>query len=529
MIEQTKNYIAACYARLSVDDMQDGTSVSIDTQVKILEDYCKENGIAIYDFYCDDGYTGTNFNRPNFQRLLQDAEKRQFNMVVVKDLSRLGREYIGVGQYIEEYFPERNIRFVAIGDDYDSREKKNDLDFIVPMKNLFNQWYPAECSRKVRQALKAKAARGEYIGSHAAYGLQKVKDNIHTLEFDDAVAPNVIRIFTLIAYEGYGYTKIAKTFKKEKILTPSAYRAIKEEKPYDKDPYDWNLATVSAIVHNEIYLGTLVSGRREKLSFKNKKVIKKDRQDCIVVEDIVPALISQTLWDDAHSRIAARKRTTTSGFDNIFAGLIKCDKCGRALGFSSKKDRTPYYCCETYKKKGSDVCSSHYTIYDEVYEAVLTNLQGIFYMIKNSTANFSEQIAATIMSEDSREKPNYDFAIEELQKQIKKIDQRYEQMYQDRLDGIISVQKFKELTTNDEEKQAKLQEGLRELIAKKEAVESSRDSIDFFVEKVKEFGDITSLDRTLLNTLVEKIVVGDRTLVDGEYVQNIKIHYKFLA
>ena len=271
--EQRKSYLAALYARLSVDDMQDGTSVSIETQKKILEDYCKANNIEIYDFYCDDGYTGTNFNRPDFQRLLRDAESKKFNMVIVKDLSRLGREYIGVGKYIEEYFPERNIRFVAIGDDYDSECRKGDLDFIVPMKNLFNQFYPAECSRKVRQAFKAKASRGEFIGSQAPYGFKKSPEDKHVLLIYETTAPVIVRIFTLIAYHGYGYTKIARLFSQEKIPTPYALQRRNANKPCDKDPYDWNLGTISAIVHNETYLGNLVSGKREILSFKNKQGI----------------------------------------------------------------------------------------------------------------------------------------------------------------------------------------------------------------------------------------------------------------
>lgn len=524
--EQRKKYIAALYCRLSVDDMQDGTSVSIETQGKILEDYCKANNIEIYDFYRDDGYTGTNFNRPDFQRLLRDAENKKFNMVIVKDLSRLGREYIGVGKYIEEYFPERNIRFVAIGDDYDSISRKRDLDFIVPMKNLFNQYYPAECSRKVRQAFKAKASRGEFIGSQAPYGFKKSSDDKHVLVIDEATAPTIVRIFTLIAYHGYGYTKIAKLLSQEKIPTPYALQRRNTNKPCNKDPYDWNLGTISAIVHNETYLGHLVSGKREILSFKNKKVIKKDKSDWIVIENMFPQIISQELWDDAHRRIHERKRDAPSGFDNIFAGLIRCDKCGKVLGLSSPRDNTPYYCCETYKKKGKDRCTAHYTLYNDVYNTVLENLRSTVASVRAGQFDFDNQVAERVMAE-FQDDNGCQTTIEELEIQIDKLDKRYEQMYQDRLDGIITVQRFKELAAGDEEKRERLQKELDALKTREAAKENEFHSLQAFVEKVKQFGDITVLDKVLLNTLIEKIVIGERQCVDGEYTQEMTIHYKF--
>lgn len=524
--EQRKNYIAALYCRLSVDDMQDGNSVSIETQMKILEDYCKCNNIAVFDFYCDDGYTGTNFNRPEFQRLLMDAENKQFNMVIVKDLSRLGREYIGVGKYIEEYFPERNIRFVAIGDDFDSDSRKGDLDFIVPIKNLFNQFYPAECSRKVRQAFKTKASRGEFIGSYAPYGYKKSQEDKHVLVVDEMTAPTIVRIFTLIAYHGYGYSKMAKTLSQEKIPTPTALQRRNANLPYDKDPYDWNFGTISAIIHNETYLGHLVSGKREVLSFKNKKVIKKDKENWIVIKDIFPQIISQQLWNDAHKRIKERKRVTNNNFSNIFAGLIRCDKCGKVLGLSSQRNNNPYYCCETYKKKGKDKCTAHYTLYNDIYSTVLKNLRETVESIKSGQFDFDNQIASQIFS-DFKDTKNNQLVIEELEKQIQKLDYRYEQMYQDRLDGVISLQRFKELVAGDEEKRNKLQKDLDELRASEKLKADEAKSIQTFIEKVKQFGEITSLDKVLLNTLIDKIVVGERQLVDGEYTQEITIYYKF--
>ena len=519
-----KTYIAALYARLSSEDLQDGTSVSIETQKKILEDYCKNNGIIIYNVYIDDGYTGTNFNRPAFKRLLRDCENKQFNMVIVKDLSRLGREHIETDNYIEKYFPERNIRFVAIGDDYDSESKMQDLDFIVPMRNLFNQFYPADTSKKVRQAFRAKASRGEFIGAQAPFGYKKSQKDKHVLIIDEEVAPIVQRMFTLIAYHGYGFTKIAKLFSSEKILTPSAYQARNSNREYNKNPYDWNLGSVRAIINNETYLGKLVSGKRSVMSFKNKRVIKKDRKDWIVVDDMFPPIITQELWNEAHARIGERKRDTTSSFDNIFAGLIRCDKCGKVLGLSSNKKEKPYYVCETYKKKGKHICTPHYALYNDIYDTVLHKIQEVVSVIQSD--EFETQIAEEIFSEIGQEN-NIREQIKQTQNQITKINNRYEQMYQDRLDGIISVERFKQMVKGDEEKLSELKQKLDILLEKEKNQNSAESAKLAFIQKVKDLGKITSLDRVILNTLIDKIVISNREMVDGEYTQNIIIHFKF--
>ena len=195
---------------------------------KVLEDYCKANGYTVYDFYCDDGFTGTNFDRPSFKRMMSDVQNGIVNMVVVKDLSRLGRNYIEVGKYIEDVFPEKGIRFVAIGDDVDSERENLDLDLMLPLKNIFNQYYPADCSRKTRQAFITKAKRGEFIGSQAPYGYRKTSEDKHVLEIDEETAPTVRWIFEMAAYHGYGYNRIARTLSERKVITPAALQAKKK-------------------------------------------------------------------------------------------------------------------------------------------------------------------------------------------------------------------------------------------------------------------------------------------------------------
>ncbi len=251
--------------------MTDSTSVSIETQRKLLEDYCQSHGLTIHNFYCDDGYTGTNFNRPNFRRMMNDVHNNVVNVIVVKDLSRLGRDYIGVGKLIEETFPKSGVRFIAISDGIDT-ENSADYDFITPIKNVFNQCYPADVSRKTRQAFRTKAVRGEFIGTNAPYGYCKSSEDKHVLVVDEVTAPIVREIFEMVAYRGYGYNKVARVLSERKILTPTAYRYQNDGKTYNKYPYDWNLVSVRRILENAEYLGCIINGKNRSCCSKVKRL-----------------------------------------------------------------------------------------------------------------------------------------------------------------------------------------------------------------------------------------------------------------
>ncbi len=311
----------------------------------------------------DDGFTGTNFNRPNFRRMMRDAENGEINAIIVKDLSRFGRNYVQVGNYMSDILPALGVRFIAIGDNVDSNDGNLDYDLMVPIKNVFNEYYPADCSRKTRQAFIAKAQNGEFIGSQAPYGYKKSKADKHVLEIDEVTAPTVIWMFEMAAYHGYGYNKISRVLTERKVITPAAYQAQCAGRPYNKDPYEWNIGTVYKIFRNEAYLGHLISGKRRKASYKSNRIVNQKQEDWIIIQNNHPALISEQLWNDAHNRLATRKYTSTSDFENIFAGLVKCEKCGYALGIANASYRTNYYLCNTYKKKGPTYCSSHYILY----------------------------------------------------------------------------------------------------------------------------------------------------------------------
>ncbi|MBR5681619.1 MAG: recombinase family protein [Clostridia bacterium] len=530
LTEQSKTRtIAACYCRLSDDDAADGTSVSIATQTKLLGDYCREHGYEIHDFYQDDGYTGTNFERPAFKRMMADADVGAVNTIVVKDLSRFGREHLQVGQYLQVILPEKGIRFIAVGDDVDSAKGSLDYDLMVPIKNIFNEYYPADCSRKTRLALKTKAENGEFIAACAPYGYRKSKEDKHILEIDERTAPIVKEIFEMAAYQGYGYDKIARILKARKILTPSAYVAETEGRATAKDPYDWNLTSVYTMLANRTYLGHCVNGKRTVLSFKNKKVVRKTEDQWIVVENAFPAIITEQLWNDAHERLKTRKHESRTGFVNIFAGLLKCETCGYSLVLSNTKDHTNYYVCNTYKKKGPDACTSHYIRYDELYSTVLEDIQKVSAAAREDRKMLIEKILARLDDGGDSGRRQLERERDELTGKIADLDRMYKQLYGDRFKGVLSERKFTELAGDCEAAQTRAEERLDEVKRALEEQREAEDCAEKFADLAAEYADVTELNREVLNRLIASITVGDRVRENGKTTQKITIRYKFIG
>lgn len=528
IIEQSKNK-AALYCRLSDDDEQDGTSISIETQEKVLTDYCKQHGIGIHKCYSDDGYTGTNFNRPDFKQMMEDAAKGEFGIIIVKDLSRFGRNYLQVGSYISETFPEMGIRFIAIGDDVDSARGSLDYDLMFPIKNIFNEYYPADCSRKVRQAFVTKAKNGEYIGAHAPYGYRKSADDKHVLEIDETAAAIVVEIFEMAAYKGYGYNKIAKVLTERKVLTPAAYRAKQLGKKYDKDPYEWNLTSIHKMVENEVYLGTLVSGKRRKVSFKSKRIVRQQRDAWIVNTGTHPAVISEKLWMDAKQTLGTRKHESNTGFDNIFAGLLRCDRCGYAINATGKQGDTHYYMCNTYKKKGAYRCTSHYILDREIRKAVLADIQDILRMVQEDKEAFYETVMSKISATETKNAAAMQREARDLEERVQTLERKYDMMYEDRLSGIISDTKFRDMAAKCEEEQRAAEARLQELRQSIEAIGMQDTAVREFIDAAEKYTTITELDRELLHTLVDSIVIGDRVRTADGIQQTITVNYKFMG
>ena len=530
MNTSASNVKAACYCRLSREDEKLGESVSIDTQKKLLEDYCKSNGVSVFDFYVDDGYTGTNFDRPGFQKMMTDIRAGKINTVIVKDLSRLGREHIMVGQYVQKTFPELGVHFLAIADDVDTSNvsRKQTDNIMTSVKNIFNELWPAETSDKVRSSFEVKAARGEFIGSQAPYGYVKSPDDKHVLIKDEQTAPIVQWIFEMAANQGYGYNKIANVLSERKIITPAALRAQRAGRSYSKDPYDWGLTTVYKMFENETYLGTVTSFKRRKVSYKTKREAYLPRENWSVNENMHEPIISRELWDAAHEKLCSRKRSCSSGTVNIFSGLLKCADCGYALGISNEKGRAPYFACNTYKKKGKDRCSSHYIRYDILYAYVLADLKVLIESYRSEKELFKAELCRKFG--DSLQKVDYDKQIAEIKAELEKNADKLNILYTDRSDGIISREQFATQASflNDESK--RLNEMLNEAEKKRSQDSSAERSLKGFIDLLEEHEHIVELDKELLNRFIEKIIIGEKVIGDdGDYHQDIVIKYRFLA
>ena len=525
-------YIAGIYCRLSNEEAGDETSISITTQQQICTDFCRKNGIAVYDVFADDGWSGTNFDRPDFRRLITAIEDGQINTVIVKDMSRFGRNYLEVGSLITQFFPQHNVRFIAVNDDVDSEKECVDFDLMFPIRNFFNEYYPADCSKKVRAALTNMAQKGQYIGSRAPYGFCKSAADKHVLEIDPIAAPVVRQIFGWLAHSGYGGNKIAKLLEEEKVLRPDAYRAEQSGKTYTGDRYAWNVGTVLEIANNEVYLGHLYSGKRKKLSFKSKEIVKMPPEKQIIVRDIFPRIISDELWEEAHEAMKSRKRDTPSGFDNIFAGLLKCADCGHSMGITVRKGgKTATYNCEYFKKHGIGKCRNHHVQYAVIYDAVLNDIRNVWgEVVRDRTAFLQmteENIRKGLSQTDSR--IGMQEELKTLKERLGTLERHCEAIYEDRFSEKVNEQTFIRMIRKMEAEREDAEARISRLETSLASISQAEESAERFANMIAAYAEIPSLDRELLHRLIERIEIGSRKDETGKTHISIHIVYKFIG
>ncbi len=525
---------AALYCRLSVDDGSFGGSVSIETQKILLEQYCQSHGITSYEFYCDDGYSGTNFNRPAFQQMLNDIHAGKINLVVVKDLSRFGRNYVEVGLQVE-HFKEQNVRFIAADDHYDSTVNEDDLMF--PMRNVMNEMYARDVSKKTKAAKKAKARAGQYIGSKPPFGYKLDPNDRHHLVIDEPAAEVVRRIFRLTA-EGIGYNKITKIFRAEKVLNPITY--FNQNNPdyfkadYWRKEFDWHVTSVRVILNNEVYLGRLVYGKQRAKSMKSKQVVKCPREDWIVVEHCHEPIISQELWDTVHKIMNAKHRPAKTGEVQMFAGLLYCADCGHALTYSQKKrkDGTYHgaYSCWMYKTHGKEYCASHYIRYDTVYDLVLIDLRSVLWNYRHNKKQFKAFLEKKFQTDSAKEAKKLQAEYEKKQNRFEEIDRILCKLYEDSVLGRIPESRYEAMSAQYESEQREIKESLPDLRQRIEQLKAESDATDKFVNLIKKYTVIDRLDAAILNELIDKIVVHHKEVAeDGRIFQQVEIYYRFIG
>ena len=533
-MKKQQHYKAALYCRLSVDDGNYGGSVSIETQKILLEQYCKDHKITDYKFYCDDGCSGTNFDRPSFKKMLSDIDEGKINLVIVKDLSRFGRNYVEAGMYVHR-FTDSNIRFIAADDNYDSLVNSDDL--LFPIKNVVNEMYARDVSKKTKAAKKAKARDGQFIGSKAPFGYKIDPNDRHHLIVDEPAAQVVKRIFRL-ASEGVGYNKMAKIFREEKVLTPIAYFNLNNpdyfKSDYWRKEFDWHVTSIRAILNNEVYLGKLVYGKQRNKSMKSKEKVRNPKEDWIVVENCHEPIITQELWDTVHKILNAKLRPAKAGEVQMFAGLLYCSDCGHCLTYSQKqrKDGSYHgaYSCWMYKTHGKEYCASHYITFDTIYELVLIDIQRNLFQYRKNTDKFKSILSRKYQSDSQKQAEQITLEYEQKQKRCEELDKIISRLYEDNVLGRIGDERYESMSQSYELEQVEIKKALPILKSKIDELKRQSDCADNFINVIKKYTIIDKLDAAILNELIDKIVVHHKEQAeDGRTFQQIEIYYRFVG
>ena len=525
---------AAIYCRLSQDDGSLGESGSIQTQKAILTQYCQEHHMEIVDCYCDDGWSGTNFDRPAFQRMIGDIEAGRVNTVIVKDLSRFGREYAQMGLYIEHYFEEKGVRFLSLAENIDSSQGLNNL--VLPFTNVINSLYARQASEKTKAAHRARAKNGMFLGSRAPYGYQKDPSDRHHLIVDPEAAEVVKEIFRMFA-DGIGYVRMTKILRERNILNPQAY--FNQNNPdyykhsdYWRKPFDWHATSVRAILNNPVYLGKLTFGKTKTKGFFDKRRVPAEESDWIVVEHTHEPLVSQELWDTVHQMMKARRRENSSGHVQPFAGLVKCAGCGSSLNASYDKKKGKYtgFSCWVYKNYGKQRCTSHAIGWQTLNRLVLEDIRRNAQVAKLAAARYVGVLLRAKLEKEKGETVRAERELKKAEKRIGELDKILAKLYEDQALGKISEARYQAMAPGYEAEQASLQERVSRLREQLAHTQEVQDNVEQFVPLIQKYTDIQELTPHILNELIEKIVVHEKKVEeDGSKSQMVEIHYKFVG
>lgn len=525
---------AAIYCRLSQDDGSLGESGSIQTQKAILTQYCQEHHMEIVDCYCDDGWSGTNFDRPAFQRMIGDIEAGRVNTVIVKDLSRFGREYAQMGLYIEHYFEEKGVRFLSLAENIDSSQGLNNL--VLPFTNVINSLYARQASEKTKAAHRARAKNGMFLGSRAPYGYQKDPNDRHHLIVDPEAAEVVKEIFRMFA-DGIGYVRMTKILRERNILNPQAY--FNQNNPdyykhsdYWRKPFDWHATSVRAILNNPVYLGKLTFGKTKTKGFFDKRRVPTEESDWIVVEHTHEPLVSQELWDTVHQMMKARRRENGSGHVQPFAGLVKCAGCGSSLNASYDKKKGKYtgFSCWVYKNYGKQRCTSHAIGWKTLNRLVLEDIRRNAQVAKLASSRYMEMLLSAKLEKEKEETARARRELKKAEKRVEELDKILAKLYEDQALGKISEARYQAMAPGYEKEQESLKEKRDQLIAQLAHTQEVQDNVEQFVPLIQKYTDIQELTPHILNELIEKIVVHEKKVdEDGSKSQLVEIHYKFVG
>ena len=525
--KKSRDVTAFLYERLSRDDNLEGESYSIGNQKKLLAKVAKEKGYTNLVHFLDDGISGVTMDRPGFVEMIRQLEQGKAAAVFVKDLSRLGRNYIEVGRLTEEFFPDHDIRLVAVSDNIDMAEGENEL---APIRNLFNEWYARDISKKRRISNKIKGNAGEPMGQPPYGYIKDPNDSKHWI-VDDEAAQVVRRVYSM-TLEGFGTEQIAAQLEKDDVLTPRAYwltKGIKRPgKGKQQPPTKWNSSTITKILSLQEYCGDILNFKTYSKSYKNKKRIDNDRENWVVFQDVHEAIIERAVYEQVQQkRGKIRKRRTNNGEHNMFSGLLVCADCGSNLHFhfNQGNPEIKYFNCSNYKGNRGTCTSTHYVRVDFLEEVVLGEIRRLTKFASLYEDEFVKAVIGHSQQAEQTDRKLKEKELKTLLARDEELDDLFERIYEDNVSGKLSDDRFAKMSRRYEDEQKELAEKIKKLRSEIEKQSSRSMTTDMFIGLVRKYTRARKLTPRMLNELVEKIEVFNAEKIDGVWEQRLRIHY----
>ena len=521
----------ALYCRLSCDDDLEGDSNSIRNQKMLLQKYAEENRLRNVKFYVDDGYSGSNFDRPDFQRMIRDIDDGKVSTVIVKDMSRFGRDHILVGYYTKYYFAEADVRFIAVYDQVDS--ETNPDDDITPFKNILNEMYAKDCSKKIRAVVKAKGNAGRHITTLPPLGYKKDPNNKERWIIDEQGAEIVREIFSL-CMKGYGPTQIARILTEQKVDTPVVYfhkHGLPTSLKIREGSNIWEQRTVAGILENLEYTGCTVNFKSYKKSYKSKKCIKLSQEDWLIFENTQEAIIDRQTFDTVQKIRQGRRRPTPMGEMNALSGMLYCADCGKRMYLCrcSTMKQAEYFNCSSYRKQLKRTCTSHQITVKAVEALLLKDLRMTIRFAKSQKQTFLQILQNNADEKDKQELKESLKELSTAEERIKALDKIIQNLYEDKVAGKISEERYVKLSDTYETEQAALTERVKTLKTEIDKSKERKDRIRDFMKLVDNYSDIKELTPEIIRSFVDKIIVHEKRKENGHYRQDVEIVYNFIG
>lgn len=530
-IKSTEEQWTACYCRLSCDDDLDGDSNSIRNQKMLLQKYADENHLRNVRFYVDDGFSGSNFERPDFKRMMSDVEDGKISTVVVKDMSRFGRDHILVGYYTKYYLAEADVRFIAIYDQVDS--EKNPDDDITPFKNILNEMYAKDCSKKIKAVFKAKGNSGKHLASVPPLGYKKDPENKEKWIIDEKGAETVREIFKLCV-QGFGPTQIARILTERGIDTPAVYlhkNGLPTALKLNERSNIWSPTSISHILADVSYLGHTVNFKFNKKSYKSSRRIPTKKEDWIIFEDTQEAIVDKQTFETVQKIRQAKRRPTDMGEMSPLSGLVYCADCGKKMYLCrcSTTKQKEFFNCSSYRKQLKKTCTSHHITVEALAVLIQDDLRRTIYFAQQQREMFLQTLRKNAATRTEKELKEYSKEIKTSEERIERLDKIIESLYEDKVEGKISEERYLKMSDTYETEQAELKEGVKMLRSEIAKAKEDDDKILDFMMLIYKYNSFEELTPEILRAFIEKVVVHEKTKVDGHYRQTVEIFYNFVG